>query len=177
MFGYSEKIGKWRIRGGYFLNTNKGLNMQFQNTDAAGLHPYWTGKMNQWGSYNCPNGCKTSNGNPKTIKPKVVVSTAKGNQGRTFASCSTQYGGCGLFCFTDEEPSDQALSKRQQGSAKRNRSDADGNFTTNNAAMPSNNEKLLADLSAKLDALDAKVSQLLGNRTGTACADGYVSNQ
>jgi hypothetical protein len=135
---------------GYFI-------MQFENNSASGINDYWQKLSNGDGTYGCPNGCSTDNGNPKTLKPKVS-NTAK-NPGKVFVSCSKDYGGCGLFCWITETPHPKALQRKQ--GEKRQRQNGEGNFTRGNAAMPSNVEKLLADLSAKVDALDAKLSEAL----------------
>lgn len=60
---------------------------------------YWNPRFDQeQGMYRCPEeGCT------KMLKPKQAGPNSK-NPGRWFVSCSADYGGCGLFSFTDEEP-------------------------------------------------------------------------
>lgn len=59
---------------------------------------YWTDRYDaNTQMYACPEeGCG------KTLKCKL--SNSAKNPGRTFVSCSSDYGGCGMFCFLNEEP-------------------------------------------------------------------------
>ena len=57
---------------------------------------FWQNKFNAGnGMYGCSD-CS------RDLKPKM--SNSAKNPGRTFVSCSKDFGGCGLFSFIDEEP-------------------------------------------------------------------------
>lgn len=89
----------------------------------------------------------------KQLKPLVAGAHTK-NAGRSFVSCSKDYGGCGLFCFLDDEP--------RAFAPKRARGDGGTNVIGPVANAPSVTDERLAELIAKVDALTALVKTLAG---------------
>lgn len=136
---------------------------------------YWKARVHDWEgnlSYECPNGCTTNQGNTKKLKPKLSKSAK--NPNRWFLSCNDKsYNGskpgCGLFCWCDEEPNEQALSKRQAGtytdapSLKRARVDNEGTVVSGSGFvnMPDQCHKDIAKMSAQLDAMQQKLDLLV----------------
>ena len=97
---------------------------------------------------------------------KSKVSNSAKNPGRSFVSCSKDYGGCGLFCFLDAMPDDKHRPNATgDNSSKRARTDSPrtggNNVIGPIADAPSAHEARLADLAAKIDQLATVIGQLV----------------
>jgi len=107
------------------------------------------------GTYQCP-WCA------RDLKPKI--SNSPKNPGRQFVSCSKDFGGCGLFCFTDELPNEKFNPAKQQG-VKRERSAEPAargsNIVGPIVSAPNVTETRLADLAAKIDGLASKIDAVM----------------
>ena len=94
---------------------------------------------------------------------KVKMSNTAKNPGREFVSCSKNFGGCGLFCFMNEEP------RKVGGGFKRPRDNnaptpprAGGtNVMGPVAATPGTHELRLAELATAVDKLTTKVDEIM----------------
>lgn len=74
---------------------------------------FWAEHQREDGDFDCPGeGCG------RVLKARMS-NTAK-NPNRQFVSCGKDFGGCGLFCFTDERPKFTG-GKQAQGAQKRAR--------------------------------------------------------
>jgi hypothetical protein len=106
------------------------------------------------GTYSCP-WCQ------RDLKPKM--SNSAKNPGKTFVSCSKDFGGCGLFSFLDQVPNEQFNpNKQQQGGFKRAReampaASAGTNVMGSVANAPTALEQRFAELALKVDALSTKI--------------------
>jgi len=100
---------------------------------------FWTSKFEQaTGTYTCP-WCE------RDLKPKV--SNSAKNPGKTFVSCSRDYGGCGLFSFLCDEPNEKFKPK----SGKRARADGGNNIVGPIVNRPTVTDERLAELATKMD--------------------------
>ncbi len=126
----------------------------------AAVCTYWNDRFHkETGMYTCP-GCQ------RDLKPKMSQSAK--NPGRTFASCSRDYGGCGLFSFIDEQP--KFMPQVAQG-AKRAREEGGNNVIGPIVNRPDVTETRLAELATKID----EATTVLGSlRSEIAFIASYV---
>ena len=84
---------------------------------------------------------------------KTKVSKSEKNPDRVFVSCDTKFGGCGLFCFTDEEPKKFAVAKAKQGAV------LGGAY----AAAPPTADIDIANLKAKVATIESQLSTIFAD--------------
>lgn len=142
------------------LNKRFFVSVRVAHKNKMAACDYWTQRFNaQAGSYDCP-WCA------RVLKPKL--STSVKNPGKTFVSCSKDFGGCGLFSFLDSPPNEKFNPNGGGGGGvKRERSveAASAPRGTNIVGpivnAPNVTEQRLADLAAKIDGLASKMEQVL----------------
>ncbi len=124
---------------------------------------FWTDRFNaETKMYACPK-C------PRELKAKT--SNSAKNPGRSFVSCSPDFGGCDMFCFLDEEPRErQQFPKRARApnhdqpiAASRAPGMSGGAVITAPADIkePGVVEQRLADLAAEVAALRGELHKIL----------------
>jgi hypothetical protein len=104
-------------------------------------------------TYTCP-WCK------RELKSKI--SNSAKNPGKSFVSCSKDYGGCGLFCFLNEQPNDKFKPAGGDGAPlafKRARAEGT-NVVGPIAAAPNAVEQRVADLAVEVAALRAAIARV-----------------
>lgn len=114
---------------------------------------FWAEHQRDDGDFDCPTeGCG------RVLKVRVS-NTAK-NPNRQFVSCAKDFGGCGLFCFTDERP------KFGGGKSAQKRARPGGNGysgqlavveTPEAARIPSDVEVQLARLATAVDRVEQEL--------------------
>lgn len=114
---------------------------------------FWKQRHNGTDGYDCPD-CH------RLLKPKVSQSAK--NPGRSFVSCSKDYGGCGLFSFLDEEPRFSAAAGTK--STKRPRADAPVNIVGPVAMQPQAHEQRLAELATTLADVNRGLATVSANQ-------------
>jgi len=117
---------------------------------------FWDARYHaERGDYDCP-WCD------RTLKHRLSNSVK--NPGRTFVSCSKDYGGCGLFCFLDAVP-DEKHNPNNKG-FKRPATEAPARAGGSNivgpiVSAPNATETRLADLAANVDGLRSDIKAVL----------------
>jgi hypothetical protein len=88
----------------------------------------------------------------------MKVSQSAKNPGKAFVACNKDYGGCGLFCFVENEPNEKY---NPNNGFKRPRADGN-NIVGPIAAKPGVHEERLAELATAIDELRTQVLSQLG---------------
>jgi len=111
------------------------------------------------GNYDCP-WCD------RVLVPKISKSAA--NPGKTFVSCSKDFGGCGLFSFLDAPPNEKFNPNKKQGFKRtKGEDDADAprpggsNIVGPIVNAPNVTETRLADLAAEVAGLRSELKLVL----------------
>lgn len=119
-------------------NSNFFINFIFVNMASCN---YWDERfVGATGTYTCP-WCD------RDLKPKVSQSAK--NPGKSFVSCSRDYGGCGLFSFLNDQPNE----KFKPNGNKRGRAEGGNNIVGPIVNRPSVTDERLAELATKIDEL------------------------
>lgn len=95
----------------------------------------------------------------RELKPKM--SNSAKNPGRSFVSCSKDHGGCGLFCFLDEQVNDKFRPKDASAAAPTKRAKVDGTQVIGSInQQPNAVEQRLAELCTELSLLRTQVHEV-----------------
>lgn len=118
---------------------------------------YWADKTAQdpqkGTGYTCP-WCQ------RFLKPKV--STSAKNPGRSFVSCASDYGGCGLFSFLDGVPDERFNPSKKDKGAPLKKAKVDGTQVVGPIADPPDAvAQRLAELSTEVAGLRSELAQVL----------------
>ena len=115
---------------------------------------FWTARFNEAaGNYGCP-WCD------RVLVPNLSNSAA--NPGKTFVSCSKDFGGCGLFSFLHQAPNEKFNPNKKQGVKRAANGDAEPTRAGTNIVGPIVNapnvvETRLADLAAEVAGLRSEL--------------------
>ena len=116
----------------------------------SGVCNYWVTKRDGDG-YKCP-WCA------RDLKSKL--SKSEKNPDRPFVSCDKKFGGCGLFCFLDDQPKEQFNPNKQGGAGKT----GGGNvFGGSYAAKPPAENMEIAALKAKVATLESQIATIFSD--------------
>ncbi len=116
---------------------------------------YWNARFNApTGMYQCP-WCE------RDLKPKL--SNSAKNPGKTFVSCSKDFGGCGLFSFLDAEPNEKFNPNNKRARTDNDAGPAYGgtNVLGPIAHAPDVANERLAELATSVANLEAKLDKCL----------------
>lgn len=119
------------------------------------MNKFWLDRRTADGNYTCPtNGCG------RDLKMKTSNSVA--NPGKTFVSCDTKFDGCGLFCFTNDEPNPKFTKKleAQAKGNKRERTDDDAVATSASKNFKVDGTSVTGQVAYPPSVTDARVADL-----------------
>jgi len=110
----------------------------------SGVCKYWVDKREGDG-YKCP-WCA------RDLKSKL--SKSEKNPDRPFVSCDKKFGGCGLFCFLDDQPKEQFNPNKQGGGSI---------FGGSYAAKPPTENMEIATIKAKIATIESQLATVFAD--------------